>query len=123
VRADLPEPERPRGLLSRFRRKEKTRRGRGTARPDKETIRSIERFLATREGVEAYVEPQTPTAPLSVVLVAADGEWVRKRIPDAAWLQKVSKAARMPVYEVALVGYPKRMREYRRPGMEDERPS
>ena len=120
MRADnFPEPDRPRrrfGLFrSRAEKRGKAGRGRGrAAKPDAGIVKSIEEFLATRVGVEAYVEPETPTNPLSVVFVAADGEWIRKRIPDAAWLSKVSKAARMPVYEVARVGYPRRMREYRR---------
>ncbi|HYU58051.1 MAG TPA: oxidoreductase [Actinomycetota bacterium] len=127
MRADnFPDPDRPRrrfGLFrSRAEKKGKQGKGRGrAAKPDAGTVKSIEEFIATRVGVEAYLEPETPTNPLSVVFVAADGEWIRKRIPDAAWLSKVSKAARMPVYEVARVGYPRRMREYRRrpPGSPD----
>jgi hypothetical protein len=117
VRADLPDPGRPKRRL--FGRKAKAKKA-GGAKPDRETAQSIEKFVATRVGVEAYVEPQTATAPLSVVLVAADGEWIRKRIPDASFLQKLSKAGGLPVYDASLVGYPKRMREYRRPGRDPE---
>lgn len=114
MRADLPEPGRRR-RFGLFRRGGGKKAG-GGAKPDRDTVQVIERFIATRVGVEAYVEPATATAPLSVVLVAADGEWIRQRIPDVAWLQRVSKVARLPVYDAALVGYPRRMREYRRPG-------
>lgn len=117
MRADLPDPGRPKRRL--FGRKPKAKRSAG-AKPDRETVQSIEQFVATRVGVEAYVEPRTATAALSVVLVAADGEWIRKRIPDVAFLQKLSKAGGLPVYDAALVGYPKRMREYRRPGRDPE---
>src|SRR5574341_54554 len=34
-------------------------------------------FLDSRRGVEAFVEPRTVMHPLSVVLVAEDGEWTR----------------------------------------------
>jgi hypothetical protein len=122
MRAEPPEPSRPRrGLFGKGKRRgggaPKAAKGGGKA--DRETTQAVEKFIATRTGVEAFVEPQTATNPLSVVLVAADGEWIRKRIPDAAWIQKVSKVARMPVYDVGLVGYPKRMREYRRPGRDE----
>lgn len=114
MKADLPEPGGRRFRL--FRRKGERRRA---AKPDPETVRAIERFVRTRTGVEAYVEPKTMTAPLSVVLVAADGEWIRKPIADERWLDKLSRAARVPIYDVSRVGYPRRMREYRRP----ERPT
>ncbi len=117
MRADLPDPGRPKRRL--FGRAKKTKPA-GGAKPDRETTKSIEQFVTTRVGVEAYVEPRTATAPLSVVLVAADGEWIRKRIPDVSFLQKLSKAGGLPVYDAALVGYPKRMREYRRPGRDPE---
>jgi hypothetical protein len=113
----MPDPGGPRRRFALFRRRAKTPKT-GGGKPDPGTTRAIEQFIATRTGVEAYVEPQTATAPLSVVLVAHDGEWIRKRIPDVAWIQKASKVARMPVYDASLVGYPKRMREYRRPGTE-----
>jgi hypothetical protein len=115
VRADLPEPGERRPRFARFRKKPKAK---GGGRPDRDTVPAIEQFVASRLGVEAYVEPQTTTQPLSVVLVAADGEWIRKRIPDAGWLQKLAKV-RVPVYDASLVGYPKRMRDYRRPGSAD----
>jgi hypothetical protein len=125
----MPDPGSPRRRFRLFGRgrggdasKAKAPRG-GSGKPDRDTIKVIEEFIATRPGVEAYVEPPTATSPLSVVLVAADGEWIRQRIPDAGWLQKVSKVARTPVYDASLVGYPKRMRDYRRPGREGGGPA
>ena len=113
MKADLPEPSRGRRGFRLFRRGRRATAARA-AKPDRDTVRSIESFVSTRIGVEAYVEPETRTSPASVVLVAADGEWIRKSIPDPGWLSKLTKATRVPVYEVARVGYPKRMREYRR---------
>jgi hypothetical protein len=74
--------------------------------------RYLEDFIATRHGVEAYVEPQTAVTSATVVLVAADGEWTRRPVPDAAtafaWAHKLG----IPCYDVNLLGYPKRMREW-----------
>ena len=74
--------------------------------------RYLEEFIASRRGVEAYVEPQTAVSSASVVLVAADGEWTRRPVPDAAtafaWANKLG----IPCYDVNLLGYPKRMRDW-----------
>ncbi|CAN5223521.1 hypothetical protein BH20ACT5_BH20ACT5_21210 [soil metagenome] len=74
----------------------------------------LEDFVKTRRGVEAYVEPRTAVTEMTVVLVAADGEWTRRRIegPDAA--RKLGSKLSIPVYDVAATGYPQRMREYTR---------
>ena len=40
----------------------------------------LEQFVATRQGVEGYVEPRTAVSETTIVLVAADGEWTRRRI-------------------------------------------
>jgi hypothetical protein len=64
--------------------------------------------------VEAYVEPATLAAGLSAVLVAADGEWLRFSLPDDTWLRRFAHKQGMPIYDAGVMGYPKRMREYRR---------
>ena len=72
----------------------------------------LEEFLATRRGVEAYVEPQTAVSATSVVLVAADGEWTRRPVPDPATAFAWAHKQGIPCYDVNLMGYPKRMREW-----------
>jgi hypothetical protein len=72
----------------------------------------LEEFIATRRGVEAYVEPQTSVTAASVVLVAADGEWTRRPVPDAATAFAWAHKLEIPCYDVNLMGYPKRMREW-----------
>jgi hypothetical protein len=69
-------------------------------------------FAQSRKGVEGFVEPQTLTTATTLVLVAGDGEWTRRRVesPKAAF-QLCSKLG-VPVYDVAAVGYPSRMREW-----------
>jgi hypothetical protein len=83
--------------------------GKGSKSADR---KYLEEFVATRRGVEAYVEPQTAVSATTVVLVAADGEWTRRPVPDAptafAWAHKQG----IPCYDVNLMGYPKRMREW-----------
>ena len=56
---------------------------RGSGRAD---VTHLEQFVATRRGVEGYVEPRTAVTETTIVLVAADGEWTRRRIdgPETA---------------------------------------
>ena len=92
----------------------KLRRGRpGTLRrADDGDEAHLRAWSATREGVEAFVEPRTTVTDTTIVLVAKDGEWTRRRIagPDAA--RKLARSLKMPVYDVQLVGYPQRMRDH-----------
>ena len=37
-------------------------------------------WTSSRRGVEGFVEPQTSTTATTLVLVAGDGEWTRRRI-------------------------------------------
>jgi hypothetical protein len=69
-------------------------------------------FIRTRQGVEAYLEPRTAVTDTTVVLVAADGEWTRRRVggPDAA--ASLASKQGIPLYEAARVGYPQRMRDW-----------
>ncbi|MDP9435150.1 MAG: oxidoreductase, partial [Actinomycetota bacterium] len=41
-------------------------------------------FAATRRGVEGFVEPETPQTLTTLVLVAGDGEWTRRRVASPA---------------------------------------
>ncbi len=83
--------------------------------------RYLEEWAAARRGVEAFVEPKTTVTDTTVVLVAHDGEWTRRRIASLDAAQRFGHKHTIPVYEVARVGYPQRMRDYterqkRRPG-------
>jgi len=92
------------------------RRPAPSARSDRPTAKDdflhLEHFVQTRRGVEAFLEPKTTVTETTVLLIAHDGEWTRRRVPSVetarAWGNKVG----IPVYDVALVGYPKRMREF-----------
>lgn len=76
-------------------------------------------FIKSRPGVEAYLEPKTVAHPLSVVLVAADGEWKRFELGEDSFIRQLSKEEGLPVFDAARVGYPQRMREYKKPRPED----
>ena len=69
-------------------------------------------WARTRTGVEAYVEPRTMVTETTVVLVAKDGEWTRRRVSGPAGARKLGRQLRIPVYDAQLVGYPQRMRDY-----------
>jgi hypothetical protein len=72
----------------------------------------LEQFVATRRGVEGYVEPRTAVTETTILLVAADGEWTRRRIagPDVA--RRLSRDLAVPVYDAQVTGYPQRMRDW-----------
>jgi hypothetical protein len=72
----------------------------------------LREFASTRVGVEFYVEPETTATDTTAVAVAADGEWTRRRVGSPGAIGKLARDLRLPVYEAAVVGYPKRMREY-----------
>ena len=69
-------------------------------------------FIRTRRGVEAYVEPATNITATTVVLIAHDGEWTRRALPSRPVAFDVARSFGIPVYDVNLTGYPKRMREW-----------
>jgi len=74
----------------------------------------IRRWVESHRGVEAYVEPKTVMHPLSVVLVAGDGEHKRFELFDDTFLRELSGSHNLRVFDAARVGYPPRMRDYLR---------
>jgi hypothetical protein len=69
-------------------------------------------FVASKRGVEAFVEPPTNVTPTTVVLVAHDGEWTRRAVPSGEAAFELPRALGIPVYDVNQTGYPARMREW-----------
>jgi hypothetical protein len=69
-------------------------------------------FIRTRDGVEAYLEPRTAVTDTTVLLVASDGEWTRRRVSDPDAAAALAKKHGVPLYEAARVGYPQRMRDW-----------
>ena len=77
-----------------------------------EAARHLEGFVRSRVGVEAFIEPATTFIPPTVLLVASSGEWTRRRVPDPAVVRALADDLAVPVYDVHLVGYPQRMRDW-----------
>ncbi|WP_216208482.1 oxidoreductase [Amycolatopsis aidingensis] len=101
------------GLFDSLRRKRKGGQKPGTLRKASSIdTQHLDEWAASRRGVEAYVEPRTNVTETTVVLIAHDGEWTRRRIDSLEVAQQFGKKRSMPVYEVAKVGYPQRMRDY-----------
>lgn len=71
-------------------------------------------FVATRRGVEAYVEPATNVSTTTVVLIAHDGEWTRRAVGSPRAGFELGRVLQIPVYDVNQTGYPSRMREWNR---------
>lgn len=69
-------------------------------------------WASSRRGVEGFVEPQTHTTATTLVLVASDGEWTRRRVESPKAAFEFGGKLGLPVYDVAAVGYPARMREW-----------
>jgi hypothetical protein len=68
--------------------------------------------VRTRRGVEAFIEPKTTVTETTVLLIAHDGEWTRRRVPAPQVARQFAARVGIPVYDVHLVGYPQRMRDY-----------
>lgn len=95
------------GLFSR--RKRHAAWDRGSTRED---IKHLQEFVDTRRGVEGYVEPVTMATETTMVLVAYDGEWTRRRVESPEEARELGLKWNIPMYDVQLVGYPPRMREW-----------
>jgi hypothetical protein len=89
-----------------------SRRGTLDRGSHKGDLSHLEQFVASRHGVEGYVEPRTAVTETTIVLVAADGEWTRRRIDGPETARKLSRDLAIPVYDAQVTGYPQRMRDW-----------
>jgi hypothetical protein len=76
------------------------------------STRELEQFATSRSSVEAYLEPRTAIYSTTLLLVADDGEYLRRPIGDKAHAAELCKRLNLPLYDAARVGYPRRMRDY-----------
>lgn len=95
------------GLLRRRKDKPGTLRTASAA-----DLAHLDEFLHTRSGVEAFVEPRTTITDTTIVLVAATGEWTRRRVDGPDGAADFAKKNKIPLYDIELVGYPQRMRDW-----------
>jgi len=104
------------GLLGRFRRRRlgDPRRTDGPSMAvDRAAVKDhLKSFIDSRRGVEAYVEPATNVSAESLILIATDGEWTRRAVGSRKAAFDLARSLDVPVYDVLLTGYPKRMREW-----------
>jgi ABC-type xylose transport system substrate-binding protein len=97
-----------------LRRKRRSAAGSLDRAADGSDTAHLEDFARTRRGVEAFVEPPTTMTATTVVLVAHDGEWTRRRIKDAQAAHDLARKLAIPAYDAQVVGYPQRMRDWSR---------
>jgi hypothetical protein len=74
-------------------------------------LRPLALFAAERKGVEGYIEPQTATSPTTLLLVDRDGDHVRGPVREPRAAASFCEKLGIPVYDAAVIGYPKRMRD------------
>jgi hypothetical protein len=94
------------GLLRRTKRAGTLRSGTSA------DVEHLREFIRSREGVEAYLEPRTTVTDTTVLLVAASGEWTRRRVSGPEAAEAFARKEGVPLYEAARVGYPQRMRDW-----------
>jgi hypothetical protein len=75
-------------------------------------IEYLKTWAEERTGVEAYFEPASNTLPPTVMLIAGDGEWTRRRIDGLEGARRMAQKWSIPLYEVFRTGYPQRKRDY-----------
>ncbi|WP_246081947.1 hypothetical protein [Nocardioides litoris] len=119
------------GFLDRFRRGATPRMSRptGGAHTGSTTVRAADKvdaahlssWVGERHGVEGFVEPRTAVSEVTLLLVAHDGEWTRRRVPSVAWAHEFCNKHQVPSYDAAVVGVPQRMRDYNSRKKREER--
>ena len=72
-------------------------------------LRELEDFVSSHKGVEGYIEPRTATQSTTLLLVDRDGASVRGVVRDRDDAVAFCERHGIPVYDAAVVGYPRRM--------------
>ena len=95
--------------MALFTRRPKRGRTRESSNADREHLVA---FARGHRGVEAYVEPRTAVTEWTVMLIAGSGEWTRRRVRGQRAAHDLAKRLKIPIYDVAAVGYPQRKRDW-----------
>ena len=83
---------------------------RSSSRADLDALRD---FVESRQGVEGWIEPQTSVTHTTLLLVAHDGESIRRRVASAqAGHDFARKKLKIPVYDSNLVPIATRKRDF-----------
>ena len=102
------------GMFSWLRRSKNEETARLSRSDRKEVATDLAHWASTRRGVEVFVEPKTAVTGTSVLLVAHDGEFTRRRIASPKAARAFADDNKLPIYDATIVGYPQRMRDYSR---------
>lgn len=114
------------GMFDRFR----NRGGMSRGGPTGSTVRAsdsadaehLREWALARRGVEGFVEPRTTVSEVTILLVAHDGEWTRRRVPSVSWAHDFANRLGIPSYDAAVVGIPQRMRDWNRAQKQAQKP-
>ena len=85
-----------------------------TEKSSRAATRELGDFVGSRHGVEAFLEPKTALYSTTLLLVADDGEYLRRPVGDAKQAAAFCDEHDIPLYDARKVGYPRRMRDYER---------
>jgi hypothetical protein len=88
--------------------------GPSTEKASRSSTRELSDFVDSRRGVEAYLEPKTALYSTTLLLIADDGEYLRRPIADPKQAAAFCERHDIPLYDARKVGYPRRMRDYDR---------
>lgn len=77
-------------------------------------LTGLKTFLSERQGVEGYIEPQTATNPTTLLLVDREGRHERGAVREPEDAVAFCERHDIPVYDLNVVGYPQRMKDYQR---------
>jgi hypothetical protein len=104
------------GLFSRWRRGGGAGAGGRRQVLDREAtpadLEHLRAFAKSRAGVTFYVEPETTATDTTVVAVAVDGEWTRRRVGTPRAAARLARKCAAPIYDVTVTGYPQTMRDW-----------
>ncbi len=103
------------GLFDRFRRgkgdDDKPSSARG---PSAQALGELKAFLDDHEGIEGFIEPPTAVYAMTLLLVAGDGEYLRRPVKNDKQARKLCDERGVPLYAARKVGYPQRMKDFER---------
>jgi hypothetical protein len=77
-------------------------------------LTELEEFVASRRGIEGFIEPRTATEPTTLLLVDRDGDHLRGEVREPGDAVAFCERLSIPVYDAQVIGYPKRMKDFER---------
>jgi len=97
-------------IFDRLRAKSATRREQAKATESVDAL--LTDFIDTHPGVQAWVEEATGFNKASLLLVAKDGEWLRRAVPSIEWGRDFASRQHLTCYTAGIDPYPQRMRDW-----------